>query len=157
MLHPAFDLRYISAEEGLGVVATQFIPKGTMTSIETDLDMVLSPAQMEQLDRAHQELIKKFGYRKPTGEFFLDWDHARFVNHSFHNTEVFTTYEFGLAVRDVRFTSHWRFYISDCSTCFFYGFGNSFCCCQHRSQTKSKANAIEYMSDGSNRYNPVSS
>jgi hypothetical protein len=107
MLHPAFDLRYISAEEGLGVVATQFVPQGTMTSIETDLDLVLSPTKMEQLDQAHQELIKKFGYRKPTGEFFLDWDHARFVNHSFHNTEVLTTYEFGLAVRDVRFTSYW--------------------------------------------------
>jgi hypothetical protein len=103
MLHPAFDLKYISAEEGLGVVATRFVPKGTMTSIETDLDMVLSLAEMAQLDQAHQELIKKFGYRKPTGEFFLDWDHARFVNHSFHNTEVFTTYEFGLAVRDVCF------------------------------------------------------
>jgi SET domain-containing protein len=106
MLHPAFDLRHISEEEGLGVVATRFIPKGTMTSIETDLDLILTPAQMEQLDSAHQELIKKYGYRKPTGDFFLDWDHARFINHSFHNTEVFTTYEFGLAVRDVRISSH---------------------------------------------------
>jgi hypothetical protein len=102
MLHPAFDLRHISEEEGLGVVATRLIPKGTMTSIESDLDLILTPAQMVQLDSAHQELIKKHGYRKPTGEFFLDWDHARFINHSFHNTEVFTTYEFGLAVRDVR-------------------------------------------------------
>jgi hypothetical protein len=106
MLHPAFDLRYISEEEGLGVVATRLVPKGTMTSVESDFDLVLTPAQMEQLDSAHQELVRKYGYRKPTGEFFLDWDHARFINHSFHNTEVLTTYEFGLAVRDVCIPFH---------------------------------------------------
>jgi hypothetical protein len=118
--------------------------------------MVLSPAKMEQLNRAHQELIKKFGYRKPTGEFFLDWDHARFINHSFHNTEVFTTYEFGLAVRDVRFTSYWRFY-SWLFDMFLLWLWKQLLLLPASISDRIQSNAIEYTSDGPNRYDPVSS
>lgn len=101
MIHPNTELRFISPEIGYGVVATRFIPKGTIAWIFDAFDQVFSPAQVRQLDQTHQDILNKYSYRDYKGDFVLCWDHSRFVNHSFNSSLVSTAYNFELAVRDI--------------------------------------------------------
>ena len=43
MIHPSTELKYVSPEIGIGVVATEFIPKGTITWALDPLDQVFPP------------------------------------------------------------------------------------------------------------------
>jgi hypothetical protein len=52
MLHPQTKLGFINDVIGHGVVATHFIPKGTVTWVLDDLDMEFPP---EEVDRMYQE------------------------------------------------------------------------------------------------------
>lgn len=101
MIHPDTELRFISPEIGYGVVATRFIPKGTITWAHDDLDRSFTAEQVEKMDRIYQEILQKYSYRDGSGEYILCWDNARFVNHSFHSNCITTAYNFELAVRDI--------------------------------------------------------
>jgi len=48
MMHPHTKVQFISDEVGHGVVATAFIPKGTITWVQDPLDRVFSPAEQRQ-------------------------------------------------------------------------------------------------------------
>lgn len=37
MIHPDTEVRFINPEKGYGLVATKFIPKGTITWVQDDL------------------------------------------------------------------------------------------------------------------------
>src|ERR1700748_1743138 len=102
MIHPNTELRFISPEKGHGVVATRFIPKGTITWIMDPLDQVFSPERIHQLDAFFQEILATYSYRDHNGDFILCWDHSRFVNHSFHSNCMSTAYNFELAIRDIQ-------------------------------------------------------
>ena len=102
MIHPDFEVKYISDEEGFGVIAMKLVPKGTITSIESPFDLIVTADKFKHLNPVHLDFLKKHGYRKATGETVLDWDHGRWVNHRFFNTGVFTPYDFSLAVRDIQ-------------------------------------------------------
>jgi len=101
MIHPDTELRFISPEVGYGVVATKFIPKGTITWILDPLDQAFTCEQIQAMDQAFREQINKYTYRDNQGNFILCWDHSRFVNHSFHSNCITTAYNFELAVRDI--------------------------------------------------------
>jgi hypothetical protein len=45
MIHPNTELRFISPEVGYGVVAREFIPKGTITWVLDELDREFTPEQ----------------------------------------------------------------------------------------------------------------
>jgi hypothetical protein len=101
MIHPDTELRYIDPIIGVGVFATQLIPKGTIVWALDDLDQVLDPARVEQLDELRHALVVKYAYRDPSGRFVLCWDDGRFVNHSFHASCLGTAWDLEIAVRDI--------------------------------------------------------
>jgi uncharacterized protein len=101
MIHPDTEVSWINEDVGYGVVATKFIPKGTITWVLDELDREFTPAQLKTLSKPFQETIDKYCYRNSTGNYVLCWDNARFVNHSFKANCLSTSYDFEIAVRDI--------------------------------------------------------
>lgn len=101
MIHPHTELRFINEAIGYGVVATQFIPKGTITWALDKLDRIFTPADVQKLDPLYQQMLDKYTYRNAEGNYVLCWDNARFVNHSFKSNCLTTAYEFEIAIRDI--------------------------------------------------------
>jgi hypothetical protein len=101
MIHPHTELRFINHDVGYGVVATRFIPKGTITWAMDKLDRVFSPFEIMEMDDVYQEIIARYTFRDRTGNFILCWDNGRYVNHSFRSNCMTTAYDFELAIRDI--------------------------------------------------------
>ncbi len=101
MLHPDTELRFINEQIGYGVVATRPIPKGTITWVLDDLDRVFSPSEVDALPEIYGQILDRYSFRDNRGNYVLCWDHARFVNHSFHSNCLSTAYDLELAVRDI--------------------------------------------------------
>ena len=101
MIHPHTELKFISPEVGHGVVATQFIPKGTITWVLDDLDRTFSPAQVKKMQPLQQDIIDTYCYRNNKGFYVLCWDAGRYVNHSFNSNCLSTAYDFEIAIRDI--------------------------------------------------------
>ncbi|SDK86976.1 hypothetical protein SAMN04488034_101711 [Salinimicrobium catena] len=101
MMHPHTEVRFISKEIGHGVVATRFIPRGTITWVQDELDRVLTPAEVEKMRPQTRELVDKYSFRNNKGHFVLCWDLSKYVNHSFRSNCLSTAYDFELAVRDI--------------------------------------------------------
>jgi uncharacterized protein len=101
MIHPDTELRFINDKIGYGVVATKFIPKGTITWALDKLDRVFTPAQVAAMDELYRQVMDKYTYRNSEGNHILCWDNARFVNHSSNSNCVTTAYEFEIAIRDI--------------------------------------------------------
>ena len=101
MIHPNTELRFISEEKGYGVVATNLIPKGTITWVLDPLDKEFTPAEVRKMPPLIKNLIDTYSYRDNNGNFVLCWDHARFVNHSYTSNCMSTAYNFELAIRDI--------------------------------------------------------
>jgi hypothetical protein len=102
MIHPDTELKFISPQIGYGIVATRFIPKGTITWILDPLDEVFKPEQIKKLHPFFQDKLNTYSYRDGNGDYVLCWDNAKFVNHSFHSSCITTAYNFELAVRDIQ-------------------------------------------------------
>ena len=102
MIHPHTELSFISNEIGYGVVATEFIPKGTITWVLDKLDREFSPVEISQMDGPYQEILSKYCYRNNHGNFVLCWDNGRYVNHSFNSSCLATAYNLELAIRDIQ-------------------------------------------------------
>lgn len=101
MIHPYTELRFISPEVGYGVVAREFIPKGTITWILDELDREFTPEQFNNFDPPYQEILDTYCFRNNKGNLVLCWDHARYVNHSFNANCLSTAYDFEIAIRDI--------------------------------------------------------
>jgi hypothetical protein len=101
MIHPHTELQFISEKIGYGVVATKFIPKGTITWALDKLDRSFTPEQIRTMDPLYQKVLDTYTYRNPQGNYILCWDNARFINHSSKSNCVTTAYEFEIAVRDI--------------------------------------------------------
>jgi hypothetical protein len=102
MIHPHTELQFINKEIGHGVVATQFIPAGTITWVLDQLDREFTPTQFQKMDALYQEVLDIYCYRNSKGNFVLCWDHGRFVNHSFKSNCLSTPYDFEIAIRDIQ-------------------------------------------------------
>lgn len=100
-MHPSTELRMISPQKGIGVVATEFIPKGTITWIFDPLDQTFTPDEIQAFEPMYRNFIDKYTYRDHLGNYVLCWDHARFMNHSYNANCISTAYNFELAVRDI--------------------------------------------------------
>jgi hypothetical protein len=101
MIHPDTELQFISREIGYGVVATKFIPKGTITWVLDKLDRSFNPEEIEALDAHYRDIIDTYCYRNNKGQYVLCWDIARYVNHSFKSNCLTTAYDFEIAIRDI--------------------------------------------------------
>ncbi|MEZ4721297.1 MAG: SET domain-containing protein [Flavobacteriales bacterium] len=101
MIHPKTELRFISNEVGYGVVATEFIPAGTITWVLDKLDREFSPAEFQTMEPIYQNILDTYTFRNNNGNFVLCWDNGRFVNHSFNSNCLSTAYDFEVAIRDI--------------------------------------------------------
>jgi uncharacterized protein len=101
MIHPDTELRFLNGDVGYGVVATKFIPKGTITWVLDKLDRTFTPLQIIEMGEVFQEIINTYCYRNRDGNLVLCWDMGRFVNHSFNSSCISTAYDFEFAVRDI--------------------------------------------------------
>ncbi|MDA0941002.1 MAG: SET domain-containing protein [Bacteroidetes bacterium] len=102
MMHPDTRVQFISDEVGHGVVATAFIPKGTITWVQDPLDQVFTAHRRASLPAPTQALLEYFAFKNAKNEMILCWDHARYVNHSFKSNCLSTAYDFEVAIRDIR-------------------------------------------------------
>ncbi|MBC9794437.1 SET domain-containing protein [Sinomicrobium weinanense] len=101
MIHPHTELQFISDEMGYGVVATQLIPKGTITWVQDKLDIVLTSGQIEEMSDFYKDILDIYTFRNNKGDYVLCWDHAKYVNHSFKSNCLTTPYDFEIAIRDI--------------------------------------------------------
>jgi len=101
MIFPKTELKFISNEIGYGVVATEFIPAGTITWVFDKLDREFSPLEIQNMDPIYQNLLDIYTFRNNQGSFVLCWDNGRYVNHSFNSNCLTTAYDFEIAIRDI--------------------------------------------------------
>ncbi|MGB5273326.1 MAG: SET domain-containing protein, partial [Flavobacteriaceae bacterium] len=102
MIHPNTELKFISREVGYGVVATEFIPAGTITWVLDKLDREFTPSAFEAMSPIYQNILDTYTYRNSDGNFVLCWDLGRYVNHSFNSNCLTSAYDFELAIRDIQ-------------------------------------------------------
>jgi len=101
MIHPDTEVRFISKEKGYGVVATKFIPKGTITWVQDDLDQIFKRDQISCMNPFIKEYLNKYSFTNKNGDRVLCWDNGKFVNHSFTPSCFSTAYDFEIAIRDI--------------------------------------------------------
>ena len=101
MIHPDTELRFINDVIGYGVVATKFIPKGTITWVQDDLDRVYSPEDIAKVNPIMLPHLDRYCFTNSKGYKVLCWDNAKFVNHSFNPSCMSTAYDFEIAIRDI--------------------------------------------------------
>jgi len=101
MIHPKTELKFISEEVGYGVVATAFIPAGTITWVLDKFDREFTPIEVQNMKPFYQDILDTYSYRNNKGNFVLCWDIGRFVNHSFKSNCLTTAYDFEIAIRDI--------------------------------------------------------
>lgn len=101
MIHPKTEIKFINENVGYGVVAKEFIPKGTITWVLDKFDREFTPENYENLEPIYKELLETYAYKNNSGNLILCWDNARFVNHSFNSNCLTTAYNFEVAIRDI--------------------------------------------------------
>lgn len=102
MIHPKTELKFISSQIGYGVVATEFIPAGTITWALDDLDREFTPTKLKKMNPLYQNILETYCYRNNKGNYVLCWDNGRYVNHSFKSNCISTAYDFEIAIRDIQ-------------------------------------------------------
>ena len=101
MMHPDTEIRPVDAHIGLGVFATRLIPRGTITWVQDDLDLVLPAARVAALDAARQQVVHRYAWQEGDAWIYC-WDHARFVNHSCEANCLGIEPLFEIALRDIQ-------------------------------------------------------
>lgn len=101
MIHPDTEIQFISDEIGYGVVATKFIPKGTVTWVQDELDQIFTQEEVDKMKPLSREMIDKYTFRNNKGNYVMCWDLSKYVNHSFKSNCLSTAYDFEIAVRDI--------------------------------------------------------
>jgi hypothetical protein len=102
MIHPKTELRFISNDVGYGVVATEFIPAGTITWVLDKLDREFTQEEFQNMDELYQDILDTYSFRNNKGNLVLCWDSGRFVNHSFNSNCLTTAYDFEIAIRNIQ-------------------------------------------------------
>lgn len=101
MIHPDTRLVHISDEIGMGIVATAFLPKGTITWVQDAFDQVFHPSQLSSFPGHFQPTLEKYTFRNREGLLVLCWDAAKYMNHSCVPTCLGTEFGFEIAIRDI--------------------------------------------------------
>lgn len=101
MIHPDTNIRYINGNIGVGVFATAFIPKGTITYIKDKLELMIKPDDPIINDPDYAELVDKYSFIDGDGTRVISWDHAKYVNHCCECNTISTGYGFEIAIKDI--------------------------------------------------------
>ena len=102
MIHPHTELKWISKDIGYGVVATQFIPAGTITWALDRLDREFTADKFKKMPQLYKNILETYCYRNNKGNYVLCWDNGRYVNHSFKSNCLTTAYNFEIAIQDIQ-------------------------------------------------------
>jgi hypothetical protein len=102
VLHPDIRIEWIDDDIGYGLFARRPIARGTITWTLDRLDRILSPAEVDGLGPRYADLVERFTYRDRTGRRILNWDLARFMNHSCAPNSLTAGLDVEIAVRDIR-------------------------------------------------------
>ena len=101
MIHPHTELRFINKSKGRGVFATKPLPKGTLTYVEDDLEIVIPPGDERLTDLKYKDLVETYSFIDRNGNRIISWDHAKYVNHCCQCNTMSTGYGFEIAIRDI--------------------------------------------------------
>ncbi len=101
MIHPDTELRFINNIVGYGVVAKKFIPKGTITWVQDDLDRIYTSVEIKNINPVMLDYLETYCFTNNKGDKVLCWDNAKYVNHSFNSSCMSTAYDFEIAIRDI--------------------------------------------------------
>lgn len=101
MIHPDTELRFINHNKGRGIFATKPIPKGTLTYVSDDLEIVIDPDDYRLSDPRYKNIIETYSFINRDGKRIISWDHAKFVNHCCQCNTMSTGYGFEIAIRDI--------------------------------------------------------
>lgn len=101
MIHPDTELRFINNVIGYGVVAKKFIPKGTITWVQDDLDSIYTAEDIQNISPLMLGYLDTYCFTNNKGHKVLCWDNAKYVNHSFNSSCMSTAYDFEIAIRDI--------------------------------------------------------
>ncbi len=101
MIHPDTELRRVDDVVGVGVFATAFIPRGTLTWVLDPLDQLLAPARLEGLGRQWEGWLDHHTYHDAKGNRVLCWDAGRSMNHSCRPTCGGSDLGFEVALVDI--------------------------------------------------------
>ena len=101
MIHPHTGLLDLGEPLGIALVATQCIPRGTVTWARDPLDQLLPAALVASLPPLFAQLRIRFAYPDADGAWLLPWDDTRFMNHACEPNCALTAFGFEIAVRDI--------------------------------------------------------
>lgn len=101
MLHPSTQVAWVDNAIGYGVVATAFIPRGTVVYVKCALDIRIPLGDPRLRDRSLAPQIKKYSYTEADGTRVLAWDGSKFVNHSNNPNMISSAYDMEIAIRDI--------------------------------------------------------
>ncbi len=102
MIHTKTEMKFISTEVGYGVVATEFIPAGSITWVLDKLDREFRPSDIKNMDKLYKDILDTYAFKNNQGNYILCWDNGRFINHSFNSNCLTTAYDFEIAIRDIQ-------------------------------------------------------
>lgn len=102
MLHPNSRLVWISDQIGYGIVATEFIPKGTITFVQDNLDIIVEEESPLLSSPLLRNLIERYSYINAKGDRIISWDLGKYMNHCCHANTLTTGYGFEIAIRDIQ-------------------------------------------------------
>lgn len=101
MIHPHTRVRSGDPAIGVGVFATQPIPRGTVVVVRDRFDICLDREAFFGMPASVREAMETYMYHDKCGNLVLSWDHARYMNHNCHPTTMMTDYGLEIAVRDI--------------------------------------------------------
>lgn len=101
MVISSVKIVWISDQKGYGLVATQPIPKGTITFAQDGLDIVIPNEKLDVIDENLLEYIEKYSYEDFLGNRIVSWDLGKYMNHDDQSNTLSTGYGFEVAVRDI--------------------------------------------------------
>lgn len=102
MIHPDIRIKWISNEKGYGLFASKMIPKGTITFIQDDLDLVIADDSLPNYRPEVKEIIERYSYQDSNNNHIVSWDLGKFMNHCCFANTLSTGYGFEIAIRDIK-------------------------------------------------------
>lgn len=102
-MHPHTTCKEVNEFVGLGIFASQDIPKGTITWASDKLDICIDNSAIEKLPPIFQEYIDRYSYVVDSkGSCVINWDHTKYMNHCCFANTLCTAYNFDIAIEDIK-------------------------------------------------------
>jgi uncharacterized protein len=101
MIHLQTERRWTGDDVGLGLFATEFMPRGTIVWVRDPHDIIISAAAVEAMALPLRKRVERFAFHTGSGRWVLCWDDARFMNHSCAPNVGVIGDSFEIALRDI--------------------------------------------------------